>query len=118
MRLTKWQRIGIVISIVWALSAGIYQRNIDIQRAEHFVDLAYRACTEAKYLHHDYDFESCSRESEKNWAIWLEGSWGNVAYISLVPIPFGWIAAYLTIKIFRWVKAEFKRERLERHPPP
>jgi hypothetical protein len=57
----------------------------------------------------DYDFSSCARNSEKNRAFSLEGSWANVAMVSLVPIPIGWLAVYILIRIYRWVKAGFKK---------
>ena len=117
MRLNGWQRIGIVVSVVWAVGAAIYQRNADIERAERFVNWAYQVCTEAKSLKHESDFGDCSRELTKNWAIWLEGSWGNVALASLIPIPLGWLLVYVIIRIYRWVKTGFKRERPDRSPP-
>jgi len=36
MRLNGWQRVGIVLSIAWALGAGIYTRSADVERANNF----------------------------------------------------------------------------------
>ncbi|SRR5713101_3147421 len=41
MRLTGWQRVGILLSVVWALGAGIYMRNADVERADNFAKFAY-----------------------------------------------------------------------------
>jgi hypothetical protein len=109
MQLGGWQRIGIILSIVWALGAAIYQRNADIEHAQDFMSLAYKACTESKLLNNDSDWSSCDQESAKHWEIWLEGSWRNVALKSFVPIPFGWGVAYLLLAIGRWVRTGFKK---------
>src|SRR5947209_2213524 len=97
MRLNGWQRLGIVLSIIWVLGAAIYQRNADVERAEDHAQFAYKVCLEGKSLSHDNDLASCEQKREKDLVIWLEGSWGNVALISLAPIPLGWLAAFLLI---------------------
>jgi hypothetical protein len=82
-----------------------------LKRAGDEMSFKYRVCYE------QYDstggassknLDDCSKESEKVFAIWLEGSWGNVALISLVPIPFAWLMVYGIIRVFRWVRAGFK----------
>ena len=109
MRLNGWQRVGIVVSIVWAIGAAIYQRNADLENAQFAANLTYRVCTENKTLKQDFDFKSCLREVEKTSAIWLDGSWSNVAFISLAPIPLGWLVVYMLIRIYQWVKAGFNK---------
>jgi len=101
MHLNGWQRIGIGLSIVWAVGAAVYQRNADLDRSKSFVDYAFRVCTDAKELAHDTDLKSCLQEREKHTEIWLEGSWGNVAILSLVPIPLAWIAVYILLGFWR-----------------
>ena len=94
MSQNRWLRLGVVLSVVWALGAAIHQRNADIDRAEDFAKFSYRICTDGKAVAHNADLTSCEQERKKNVAIWLEGSWGNTAFISLVPIPLGWFAAF------------------------
>jgi hypothetical protein len=101
MRLNAWQRVGIVVSIVWAVAAAICQRNADVERAQDFVKYAFKVCTDAQSLSRDKDPAGCSQESETHRAIWLAGSWSNVALVSLVPIAFGWLAVYTIVGIRR-----------------
>lgn len=107
-QLNGWQQVGIVVSIVWAIGAAIYQRNADVERAQNFANYAYKVCTDTKSLSHDNELASCSQEREKNMAVWLKGSWGNVAIVSLAPIPFGWLAAYIFIGIWRGAVIGFR----------
>jgi len=101
MRLDGWQRIGIVVSIVWAVAAAICQRNADIERAQDFTKFAFKVCADARSPGRDKDAPSCSQESETHKAVWLAGSWGNVALVALVPIAFGWLSVYTIFGIRR-----------------
>ncbi len=53
VELTVLQRLGIVASIIWAVSAGIYTHNADIERAESFAKFAYKVCADTKSLARD-----------------------------------------------------------------
>ena len=108
MRLNGWQRIGIVLSILWAVGAAIYQRNADIERAAFSAGLTYKGCTAVLSEKHISDFSQCGLEFDKTFRIMLEGSWGNVAVVALLPIPFAWLLAYLAIWVLRWIRGGFK----------
>ena len=97
MRLNGWQRVGIALSIMWVLGAAIYQRNADVEHAEDFAKFAYKVCIDSKSLAHDNDLASCEQEREKHLGVWLKGSWGNVALMALVPVPLGWLAAFILV---------------------
>jgi hypothetical protein len=46
MQLTRLQRLGIILSIIWALGAGIHTRNADVERADNFAKFAYKVCSD------------------------------------------------------------------------
>src|ERR1035437_2151475 len=101
MRLNRWLQIGIALSIVWVVGAAIHQRNADVERADDFVKWSYGVCSDGKALAHDTNLASCETERVKNSVVWMEGSWGNVALISLAPIPLGWLAAFILFYVGR-----------------
>ena len=39
-------RLGIVASVLWAISAGVVAREADLRRAEGAMNFAYRVCSE------------------------------------------------------------------------
>ena len=102
-RLNGWQRAGIVLSILWAIGAGIHARNSDLEGAKNFADLSYKVCTNDKLLAHDNDLSNCERERQANIAKWLKdgNSNANVAFLALVPIPFGWLAGFILLYVVR-----------------
>ena len=42
MRLGGWHRIGIVLSVLWAVGAGWYQRTADVRHAADLDQLTYK----------------------------------------------------------------------------
>lgn len=108
--LSGWQRIGVVISVVWAVGAGIYARNADVERASNFHAAIYRTCTETKSARSDFDFSECSQDAGRASSTQMTRSWGNTAVVALVPIPFGWLAVLLILKVSRWVRAGFSAD--------
>ena len=101
MKLNRLQRIGIVISILWALGAAYYERTSEMGAGQHFLDLSYQTCIESKTSTSD----SCLAEMNKNFDIWMKPNWGNIGFIALAPIPLGWLLVFIIIRVYRWVKA-------------
>ena len=88
-------------SLVWAIGAGVYTHNADVERAEHFVKFAYNTCAYGKEVNHDTDLSSCEAEKSKNLKTWMEGSNGNVLITSLAPIPLAWLAGFILLYVGR-----------------
>ena len=101
MKLNRWQRIGIVISILWALGSAYYERSSEMDAGQHFLSWSYQVCTESKAS----TPEECSIEMNKNFDIWMKPNWGNIGFIALAPIPLGWLLVFIIIRVYRWVKA-------------
>lgn len=105
MRFNGWQRLGVVVSIVWAIGGAIYQRTADVNRAADTAALFTGVCQHA----HPANPDRCSGKYEQTFRLWLEGSWGNVAAMALGPVLLGWVIVYLVIRVVRWVGAGFRR---------
>jgi hypothetical protein len=101
MRLNRWQRVGIAASILWALGAAIYTHNADVQRANDFVQWAYKVCADGKAIRHDPDLSSCDKERDRNLKTWMEGDEGNAAITALAPLPFAWLAGFVLLYVGR-----------------
>lgn len=52
MLLNGWLRLGIALSIMWAIGAAIYQHNADVERADNFVKWSDRVCHDTKAKKH------------------------------------------------------------------
>ncbi len=97
MKLIGWQRIGVALSILWAVAAGFHTRNDDVERAENFVKFAYKVCSYRKMVAHDTDLSPCEKEKAAQTETWMKDSGKNVAFTALAPIPFGWITGLILV---------------------
>ena len=104
-RLNAWQRLGIVVSLLWVVCGGLWQRTSDVDRALNYMGFVYRTCTEAAALKNNYDFNPCMDKATDDFKLFLEGSWGNVAFMALAPIALGWLTAFAILWVARWVLA-------------
>ena len=108
MLLNGWLRLGIALSITWAIGAAIYQRNADLERADNFVKWSDRVCLGTKARKHDTNLSSCEKQLEANTATGLKGSYGNVAFMALAPIPVAWLAVFVLWNIGRGAVIGFR----------
>lgn len=108
MRLSGWQKIGIALSILWAVAAGIHTRNDDVERADNFVNYAFKVCSDTKMLASDTDLRSCEKEKLINTETWMKDSEKNVAFAAFAPIPLGWLAGFILIYAWRIQVAGFR----------
>jgi hypothetical protein len=97
MKLNGWQRVGLVLSVLWLLA--VLASGFD--RAPYFIfgatigiwlylpDLAF--ATPSEYMAAASDFT-------------LRG----FAIVGLLPVLFTWLTTYLAVFAYRWIAAGFK----------
>lgn len=96
MGLSGWQRWGILLSILWAIAAGVHQRSDDVEAADNYASFARRVCAEGKVIKQIADLTSCDNAMAANRASWLTESWANVSITALAPIPVFWLLIFIT----------------------
>jgi hypothetical protein len=136
-RLNGWQRIGIVLSVVWAVGASIYVRDAAEDRAEEFARSDYQICFDnarrvlgdesaecarnegredepgrmpcpSAQSHYDAALNGCYAKLEQTRAMWLVGSWGDAAISALLPIPVAWLLVWGLVGLVRWIRRGFQ----------
>ena len=107
-KLNAWKRLGIVLSVIWAVGAGGYEYFSTINRASDFGALAAKVCDDSREARHlPYDEAACwtghDSPFRKNYAIMAEGVWPGTLFLALAPLPFFWLIAWGVIAVVRWV---------------
>ncbi len=111
LRLNGWQRIGIVLSIVWLIVVCPWIRYGQEQHAEQEYKHSYDGCvgpeppdkTDLKRL----DIEERCRADAVNMYQLYEGSWRSAALLTLIPILIAWLFAYGLVFLVRWIRRGF-----------
>ena len=106
--LSKRQRVGVVLSALWFIGGGLWGNNLGIHDGDWIFDLygtclrsAYNAAAFGEYAATDV----CARDLITRWDAWPEGKHRLVGVLveGVIPISFGWIFAWLCIRVRRWV---------------
>jgi len=63
-RLARWQRLGIVLSISWAIFAGLHQHYEDAEQATTSAKFAYDVCVEGQKIARSADFKECELQRD------------------------------------------------------
>jgi len=128
MKLNKLQRIGVVVSVIWALGVAYVDHNYQIEKMDEHEAFFRRMCVDevgcaeklikgtlnvdAANTEKTYNkiMEACDAEMDACLGNYLkdartEPDWRRIAFLSLAPIPLSWGLIYLFIRIFRWIKA-------------
>lgn len=107
-KLNMWQRLGIVLSLLWIVVGGMWQRNYDTLFAAEAMEAQYQPCSEkASNLPTGADAanDRCMSEALKTYNVFLEGSWMNAAFFAFGPVILGWLLAYVILWVSKWVLA-------------
>lgn len=104
-KLNGWQRIGVILSILWVLGAAIHERNGQVELAQLKAQLDRNVCNYSSAI------AECSKSLDSKYKEHLALNSNrivNIAAVSLVPVLLGWLFAWLAIVVSRWVRVGFQ----------
>src|ERR1022692_1713992 len=111
MQLGGWQRVGIVLSVVWVFGGTISYHVYEVAALDSRSMSSFKLCYEAKTQGANYDgaaaLKICGQRSDETRAIDFKAIWADDLVVALVPMPLGWLFAYIGVLVFRWVKRGF-----------
>jgi len=108
-QLNGWQRIGIVLSMLWAVVGGLWGNHIAIKEGSAIPTAHYKWCISQP----DYDDDEYSATFDEEYAVGVRGHWAFAAMAGLVPIPVAWLLVYIlvwTVRCLRHVHPKFRRD--------
>jgi hypothetical protein len=109
MRISGWHRIGVVASVIWAISAGAYKYKSDY----HLADSAASAVGQECLLGLDGNasgqaaLNCVGNEIDLRRNLLSDGFDDRIAFC-ILPIILGWIIFYAAYGIWIWIRAGFR----------
>lgn len=103
MRLTGWRRLGIIASVLWFLVGFYWGNETGLGYGKTALEI-YSVCINEPNLVH---FPYCSDQFHILYTGMTATHWQLAWAYGLVPIPFGWLLAWLVIVLIRWVRRGF-----------
>jgi hypothetical protein len=117
MRLNGWQRIGVVLSVLWVIVGGFWTRGIVIESQSEFARTRYRACLASHSIQPDgsvpadTDWSQCDRQHAIDWQRDVTDHWDGInglnAAFTLGPLLIAWLLVYALVGLTRWIMAGF-----------
>lgn len=101
MALTKIQRAGIVISILWLLGSALNERNNQVKTAEQIFNTSMLLCEQFDIS----KFNDCMEQSYKDFGVLVKTNWIEIGFASLSPLILGWLLVLIAVWVYRWIKA-------------
>jgi len=103
MRLRRWHRLGIILTIVGGIGLfyGAYTRDDELGQ-----DIYLRQKNECRVAERrGVPADNCYREVERQRAKVIQEKWQTAAVVTAGGIVLAWGAAFVSIGLYRWVMA-------------
>lgn len=98
MRLKRWHRLGVVLSIFWVLYSAGATRNQQLQFVETSASINMQTCTdEGKPI------ETCLKVSSDKYKELLPVNWEQIAADAFVPLILVWMTVFIFIGCYKWI---------------
>ena len=108
-KLNMWHRLGIVLSLVWIVGAGAWQRNSDFQVADILSFETYQNCKDKPNpVPAPGDMtviDQCGTDVQRAYDSYMANSWARIADFTIVPVFMAWLLVYSVLWIAKWVLA-------------
>jgi hypothetical protein len=114
MRLSGWQRIGIVASILWFFVGGFIGNKAALDEAGAKTSAQLDQCVAANKMRlgedgpYDQVWTPCWRQFDANFLRHADGHWWAALAVALIPIPIGWLLGWGLLFTGRWIRGGFK----------
>ena len=107
-----WIRLGVVLSFVWVVSMGVYER------VHYFTVVEDRAGKREEICRNDWRSLPYASEQTCLAAVYklandqMDADWVTVLEKTLIPLPFAWILGAFAVAAGRWVRGASPRSAL------
>jgi hypothetical protein len=107
-KLNGWKRVGIVVSILWILAAGIYTHGFAEKRDSDIHNTFVQECLAPPRMKEAL-YTDCIKGAD-DWALGAyRYEWIEAAGVAFVPVPLGWALVYLALLLARWTRRGFTK---------
>lgn len=134
MRLNGWQRIGVIVSVLWIVGGFLWGNSWYLSSQDAPVASEYRLCEAAadqkqqNYMQEaqaaqesntplrttdtwNADDAKCQQEMNSGFIAATKGHWLAASLFAIFPLLFAWGLAWIVMRLYRWVRTGFASPR-------
>ena len=104
--LNNWQKYGAITSIVWMLSAGIFQYRANAKFIGQTSLSVYESCVATANKKNIFDSVNCEQQSNQMYTGLSPLASRGILEVALFPIFFFWIEGFILFRIFRAIEKD------------
>lgn len=109
MRLSGWQRLGIIASVIWAVAVFLTTLSNKTDKAAHIASGLRNICEDLNREKPKDQQADCWKEWHEHFATYGgDYRYQEAALVALVPIPIAWLFAWIVRSLYRWVRRGFQ----------
>ena len=116
MKTTVAQRAGIVASVAWLLVGFSWSFNDETNRATNFAANIPHICEQQRDRDRTEAWskpDHCWDTYAKDFDVFGGHRVADGLFAGLAPIPFGWLIAFLIVRIGRWIRyGRWRRQKV------
>lgn len=107
MRLSGWQRLGIIASVIYFVGTFLHDLNGRSNVAMDLAGYARDRCMKESPAGPN-PYEKCQKVWHEDFEQMKQGNLGLAAITAITPIPFAWLFAWIARGLYRWVRRGFQ----------
>jgi hypothetical protein len=108
-----WQRIGVVLSILWFIVGGLWINSVVTDELGASAVTQFGQCLKARSIQpdgtipRDTNWDPCQAAFERDFLRAIADRWYWTLVFTLIPIPIVWLICYGLLALARWIRAGF-----------
>lgn len=102
MKLTKFQKIGIFVSLLWVMEAGYHERLNQVVKAQKILNTTQQICMDSG----NHTAMTCLKQRIKNAEVQQRPDWASIVSAAIFPLIIGWSLILISIKAYRWLHSK------------
>ena len=106
--MNKSKRIGIILSVIWVLGAGLHTFDSEMDVSSRIITDIHVRCDSnlagKSGAAWDDGFNRCNQEDDESLMLALLDARLDAAIVAFGGVPLGWGFIYLILFLIRWVK--------------
>jgi hypothetical protein len=110
MYLRRWHRVGIILSVAWAIGGAVWATGENWKMSTDASYLTFKGCYEAASARNgggaipQPEYDQCMARGLASAKPITDRTWNDAAVVAFGPLPFAWLIAFMVLGLYRWVQ--------------
>lgn len=100
-QLSKWQKFGLFLSIIWVVGAIYIQYGDSVSSATNIAELSFDTCITTSSDGVNNSSSNCAKLKQEKYDLFMKSAWTNAGIVAFLPLPFFWLYGFIALMTAR-----------------